>query len=198
MKSCRPSSKPRAPPVTSWPFEASIPMACPLRSTDITPLPRYYQAVRPSASHPYSHPRGSFHLWLLRLHRHQGSHVPYDRLLQVQATCMPDAAPSVSRSRRSFVPRSSNYRGFDIVSLLSTRQWFTFVPLPGGHLTPVFLRGLFLHRSPPLPLGSSSGRWFESCSCKPVRGAFPHQPYSYAKPSNQAAMRDFAHDAIRN
>jgi len=27
-------------------------MACPLRSTDITPLPRYYQAVRPSASHP--------------------------------------------------------------------------------------------------------------------------------------------------
>src|SRR5262249_7485722 len=47
---------------------------------------------------------------------------------------------------------------------------------------------LFLHRSPPPPLGSSSGRWFESCSCKPVRGAFPHQPYSYAKPSNQTGI----------
>src|SRR5215813_3001224 len=104
---------------------------------------------------------------------------------------MPDAAPSVSRSRRSFVPRSSNYRGFDIVLLFSTRQWFTFVPLPRSHLTPVSLLGLFLHRLPLLPLGSSSGRWFESCSCKPVRGAFPHQPYSYAKPNNQTAMLYF-------
>src|SRR4051812_10921531 len=47
------------------------------------------------------------------------------------------------------------------------------------------LPGLFLPCSPPLPLGSSSGRWFESCSCKPVRGAVPHQPYSYAKSTNR-------------
>jgi len=70
----------RAPPVASWPIMASTWIACPLRSTEITPLPRYYQAVRPSASHPYSRPRGSIHLWLLRLHRCQGSHVPYARL----------------------------------------------------------------------------------------------------------------------
>src|ERR1051326_2012471 len=98
---------------------------------------------------------------------------------------MPDAAPSVSRSRRSFIPPSSDHRGFDIVLLFSTRQWFTFVPLPTGHLTQVPHRGLFLRRSLPLPLGSSSGRWFESYSCKPVRGAFPHQPYSYAKPTTK-------------
>jgi hypothetical protein len=70
----------RAPPVASWPIMVPTWIACPLRSTDITPLQRYYQAVRPSASHPYARPRGSIHLWLLRLHRCQGSHVPYARL----------------------------------------------------------------------------------------------------------------------
>src|SRR4029077_12428212 len=85
----------------SWPIVAPTWIPCPLRSTDITPLHHYYQAVRSSASHPYSRPRGSAHLWLLRYHRRQGSHIPYDRLFQVQATCMPDAAPSVSRYRRS-------------------------------------------------------------------------------------------------
>src|SRR5262249_45457794 len=79
-ESCRPPSKPRAPPVASWPFEVPTWIACPLRPADIPPLRRYYQPVRPSASHPYSRPRGSVHLWLLRLHRRQGSHVPYARL----------------------------------------------------------------------------------------------------------------------
>ena len=62
----------RAPPVTSWPIMVSTWIACPLRSTDITPLQRYYRAVRPSASHPYCRPRGSIHLWLLRYHRCRG------------------------------------------------------------------------------------------------------------------------------
>src|SRR5215472_2744282 len=104
---------------------------------------------------------------------------------------MPDAAPSVSRYRRSWSHDLLTTVVSTSPEFFSTRQWFTFVPLPRSHLTPVFLLGLFLHRSPPLPLGSSSGRWFESCSCKPVRGAFPHQPYSYAKPSNQTAMLHF-------
>ncbi len=56
----------RVPPVASWPIMVPTWIACPLRSRDITPLLRYYQAVRPSASHPYSRPRGSIHLWLLR------------------------------------------------------------------------------------------------------------------------------------
>ena len=70
----------RAPPVASWPIMAPTWIAYPLRSTVVTPLHRYYEVARPSASHPYSRPRGSNHLWLLRLHRCPGSHVPYVRL----------------------------------------------------------------------------------------------------------------------
>ena len=56
------------------------------------------------------------------------------------------------------IPESSNYPGFDIVSIFSTRQWFTCVPLPRSHLTRISLPGLFLLRSPPRPLERSSGR----------------------------------------
>src|SRR5882762_8767825 len=66
----------RAPPVASWPIMAPTWIAYPLRSTDVTPLLCYCEVVRPSASHPYFRPRGSSHLWLLRYHRRQGSHVP--------------------------------------------------------------------------------------------------------------------------
>ena len=34
-------------------------VTCPLRSTDITPLPRYYEAVRPWSERRYYRPRGS-------------------------------------------------------------------------------------------------------------------------------------------
>jgi len=34
-------------------------VTCPLRSTGITPLPRYYEAVRPWPVHRYFRPRGS-------------------------------------------------------------------------------------------------------------------------------------------
>ena len=103
----------RAPPVASWPIMVPTWIACPLRSTDITPLQHYYRAVRPSASHPYSRPRGSIHLWLLRLHRCQGSHVP---------TPLPGSAHLYSGCHSvrkqvppEFLPRSFDYRGFDIV-----------------------------------------------------------------------------------
>lgn len=52
----------RAPPVVSWPITVSVRMTHPLRSTDITPLHHYYEAVRPSMLHPYSRPRGPSHL----------------------------------------------------------------------------------------------------------------------------------------
>lgn len=141
-----------------------------------SPLLRGSPPLGVASVHPYCRPRGSSHLWLLRSHRHRGSHVPCDHLFQAQPTRMPDAAPSVKQVTPELVPESSNYPGFDIVSLFSTRKrWFPCGPLPGSHLTQVSLLGLFLLRSPPLPLGSSSGRWFESNSGKPVRGAFPHQ-----------------------
>jgi hypothetical protein len=42
----------------------SMAMTCPLRSTGITPLPRYYEAVRPSPAHRYFRPRGWHRLHL--------------------------------------------------------------------------------------------------------------------------------------
>jgi hypothetical protein len=93
------------------------------------------------------------------------------------------------------IPRSSNHRGFDIVFIFSTR---TMVPLRSSSWKspdPIKLR-LFLHRSPPHPLEHSSGRRFESNSCKSVRGALPHQLYSYTK---QSALRAacFARGTVR-
>src|SRR6266496_5043148 len=46
-----PSIEHRAPPVAGWP--APMTMACSLRSTGITPLLSYYEAVRPSPAHRY-------------------------------------------------------------------------------------------------------------------------------------------------
>src|SRR5947207_3263968 len=52
-------------------------MTCPLRSTGITPLHRYYGAVRPSPAHRYFRPHGWSRLRLFPWHRRPGSHVPY-------------------------------------------------------------------------------------------------------------------------
>src|SRR5215469_11628612 len=105
-------------------------MACPLRSTDITPLPRYYQAVRPSAPHAYSRPRGSIHLWLLRC-------IDAKALMFHTAAAsrfrppVPDAAPSVSRYRRSLShDLLTNYRGFDIVLALFDKAVVHFRSAP--------------------------------------------------------------------
>lgn len=70
--------------------------------------------------------------WLLRLHRHPGSHVPYNRLFQGQPTCMPDSAPSVPKQvAPELIPRSSNYRGFNIVLVLFDTRY-------GGSLSFLF------------------------------------------------------------
>jgi hypothetical protein len=68
----------------------------PLRSTGITPLHRYYEAVRPSPTHRYFRPRGWSRLRLFPWHRRQGSHVPYQSLIELRAAYTPDAARSVS------------------------------------------------------------------------------------------------------
>src|SRR5260370_16260520 len=71
-------------------------MTCPLRSTGITPLHHYYEAVRPSPAHRYFRPRGWSHLRLFPCHRRPGSHVPYRSLIKLRAAYTPDAARSVS------------------------------------------------------------------------------------------------------
>ena len=52
--SAEPSGSSRYDPVGP----SSTAMTCPLRSTGITPLRRYYEAVRPSPAHRYFRPRG--------------------------------------------------------------------------------------------------------------------------------------------
>src|SRR5260221_13510418 len=60
-------------------------MTCPLCSTGIAPLRRYYEAVRPSPAHRYFRPRGWSHLHLFPWHRRPGSHVPYRSPVEVRA-----------------------------------------------------------------------------------------------------------------
>src|SRR5262245_32449583 len=90
--SAEPSGSSRYDPVGP----SSTAMTCPLCSTGITPLQRYYEAVRPSPAHRYFRPRGWSRLCFFPWHRRQGSHVPYDRLLELRAAYTPDAARSVS------------------------------------------------------------------------------------------------------
>src|SRR5665647_3578892 len=74
-------------------------MTRPLRSTGITPLQRYYEAVRPSPAHRYFRPRGWSRLHLFPWHRRPGSHVPYKSPIELRAAYMPDAAWAVSGIR---------------------------------------------------------------------------------------------------
>ena len=55
-------------------------MTHPLRSTGITPLQHYYEAVRPSPAHQYFRPRGWSRLCLFPWHR--------PRLLLLEAECI--------------------------------------------------------------------------------------------------------------
>src|SRR5229473_1337713 len=71
-------------------------MTCPLCSTGITPLRRYYEAVRPSPAHRYFQPRGWSRLCFFPWHRRPGSHVPYKSQIELRAAYMPDAAWAVS------------------------------------------------------------------------------------------------------
>jgi hypothetical protein len=74
----------------------STAMTRPLCSTGITPLRRYYEAVRPSPAHRYFRPRGWSRLRLFPWHRRPGSHVPYKSQIELRAAYMPDAAWAVS------------------------------------------------------------------------------------------------------
>src|SRR6202023_670225 len=67
-------------------------MTHPLRSTGITPLQHYYEAVRPSPAHRYFRPRGWSRLCLFPWHRRPGSHGPYKSLVELRAAYTPDAA----------------------------------------------------------------------------------------------------------
>src|SRR5216683_6789811 len=90
--SAEPSGSSRFDPVGP----CSTTMTCLLGSAGITPLQRYYEAVRPSPAHRYFRPRGWSRLHLFPWHRRPGSHVPYKSQIELRAAYMPDAAWAVS------------------------------------------------------------------------------------------------------
>ena len=75
---------------------SSTAMTRPLRSTGITPLRHYYEAVRPSPAHQYFQPRGWSRLCFFPWHRRPGSHVPHKSQIELRAAYTPDAAWAVS------------------------------------------------------------------------------------------------------
>ena len=82
-------------------------MTCPLRSTGITPLHRYYEAVRPCSGASVLSASRFFRLCLFPWHRRPGSQVPYESPDESHASCTPDTAWPVSR----YPPCSSRSSG---------------------------------------------------------------------------------------
>src|SRR4051794_37183833 len=107
-----------------------------LPSTGVTRLRRYYEPVRPCASHRYSAPQGSAPWRSPLASRRQ---VPTFRTRASRwshAVFMPVAARPVGRLPPSFVAGQQREPGFGDVPTLSTRQQrFTHVRLTSAHLT---------------------------------------------------------------
>src|SRR5207247_9134788 len=117
----------------------------PLRSTRVTGLPRYYEAVRPPAPHRYAAPC-SFRCLGVSL-----SPVAPTRHLAYRDEEFPRSALAPEPGSRHLcaghhlankqaparlIPGQQLNPGFDVVDTLSTlHQWFTRVRLPGSHLT---------------------------------------------------------------
>jgi hypothetical protein len=134
-------------------------MTCPLRSTGITPLQRYYEAVRPSPAHRYFRPRGLSRLHLFPWHRRPGSHVPYKSLIELRAAYTPDAARSVSGHPPSLSRRKGHPTVLTSPNPLSTLQkQFACARLSQSYLSKSF--PTFPQRSPPsVAFDHSSLRW---------------------------------------
>src|SRR6516225_339349 len=152
-----------------------------LRSTGITPLRRYYGAVRPSPAHRYFRPRGLSHLCLFPSHRRPGSHVPYKSQIELRAASMPDAAWAVSGHPPScprFWHRLNRFRHVISSSLA----------LASLNHTCRNLVSTFPQRSPPLLLTTAAcGGLRSTPDCRPRR-ALLHLSYSYATPCGPALL----------
>src|SRR5215468_4571129 len=156
-------------------------MTCLLRSTGVTPLQHYYEAVRPSPAHRYFRPCGCSRLCLFPWHRRPGSHVPYESLVELRAAYMPDAARAVSG-----IPRT------DPGGRVTLRFWHRlnrFRHFCGGSLALASLdracRNLvpaFPQRSPPRLLTAAARGGLRSAPDCRTRRALLHLSYSCASP----------------
>ena len=172
-------------------------MTHPPRSTGITPLHSYYEAVRPSPAHRYFRPRGWSRLRLFPWHRRPGSHVPYQSLIELRAVYMPDAAwavsvhpPSLSRKMgQPPVLTSSNP-----ISTLHRR--FTYVRLSQSCLPKScsgFSRNVH-HRA--FLNTAACGGLRSTPDCRPRR-TYLHLSYSYAAPCGPALLVTQCHERTR-
>jgi len=181
--SAEPSGSSRFDPVGP----CSTAMTHPLRSTGITPLHNYYEAVRPSPAHRYFWPRGWSRLRLFPWHRRPGSHVPYKSLIELRAVYMPDAAwavsvhpPSLSREKGQPPVLTSSNR----FSTLHRR--FAYARLSQSCLPKS--RSGFPQRSPPwLLITAACGGLRSTPDCR-SRRAVLHLSYSYASPFGPAML----------
>ena len=160
-------------------------MTHPLRSTGITPLQHYYEAVRPSPAHRYFRPRGWSRLRLFPWHRRPGSHVPYKSQIELRAAYMPDAAwavsvhpPSLSRKMGQPPVLTSSNRHFCSGSLA-----LASLNRACRNLVPTFPQ-----RSPPSLLTTAACGGLRSApDCRPRR-TYLHLSYSYAPPCGPALL----------
>jgi hypothetical protein len=111
-------------------------MTCPLCSTGITPLHRYYGAVRPCPAHQYFQPHGFHRLCLFPWHRRSGSQVPHKSPDESHASYTPDTTWPVSRS----LPRSSWNKGtapvlMSVIKFSMRHQRFACARLSHPYLT---------------------------------------------------------------
>ena len=157
-------------------------MACSLRSTGITPLHRYYIAVRPWLAHRYFRPRCWSRLCLFPWHRRPGSHVPYQSLVELRAAYTPDAARSVS----GHPPSSSRETGQPPVltspnPISTLLQRFACARLSRPCLTGIIVP-TFPQRSPPRLLTAAACSGLRSAPDCRTRRALLHLSYSCASP----------------
>ena len=156
-------------------------MTHPLRSTDVTPLHRFYEMVRHLTPNPYVRSRGSGHLQLFRSQRRQASHVPYGRLFQAQPTCTPDAVPPVNRLRRNLSRDLLTTAVLTPSQLFSTRETVVpFRPSSWKSPDPNFASGPF-----PSPLTPTSVRTQQ----RKVIGVLPLEVGSRGLPSSTVELR---------
>jgi len=170
-------------------------MTCPLCSAGITPLQRYYEAVRPSSAHRYFQPHGWSRLCFFPWHRRPGSHVPYRSLVELRAAYTPDAARSVSGHPPSWSRRMGQPPVLTSPNPLSTLQkQFACArlsrPCLPGSLSRRF-RDAHHHGFWPQQLAVA----WDQRPDRRTRRAFLHLSYSYAPPCGPAML--VTHDPNR-
>jgi len=154
-------------------------MSQPLRSTSITETSSLLRVGPPPCLASVLSSLWGLHLDFSLNIETTGSHVPYNSLNQTHAAFMPSTTQAVNRFPLDLSRSSARS------SVLMLTQEFRH--LISGSLTLVFLahtcRDLCLDFSSTLTtmaLYQCSLRWFGTCSCKPVPGAYPHLLCSYA------------------